>query len=171
MPGVRVSVSEIHAAGGFARWHERMTRAANAHPVKSPVLGGGGVENGQRIGSTPKNAATGQESGKTTVARGTPNLTERRYHETYLLPRILTGEIVGCEFEGKTFELARDCRYTPDWWVVLANGLTEVHEVKGKMVWEDSRIKVKWAAQRFPEVRFTWAQWKGGKWTIKQVPA
>jgi hypothetical protein len=99
------------------------------------------------------------------------NQTERRYFETYLAPRILTGEIVSCEFEGRTFELARDCRYTPDFWVVLANGLQEAHEIKGAHVFEDSRIKVKWAAQKYLEVRFTWAQWKGGKWRIGRVGA
>lgn len=153
--------------GGPAAWLAMMERRANAHPVKSPVLGGGGGKDGPSIIPTPKNAATGQLGGKSSGM----NQTERRYFETYLAPRILTGEIVSCEFEGRTFELARDCRYTPDFWVVLANGLQEAHEIKGAHVFEDSRIKVKWAAQKYLEVRFTWAQWKGGKWRIGRVGA
>lgn len=34
-----------------------------------------------------------------------PNLTEQRYRDTYLVPRILSGEIVECVFEGATIIL------------------------------------------------------------------
>ena len=62
---MRVTVADIAAAGGYERWHEQATRAANSHPVKSPVSGGGKAQNGGKCGQTPKNAATGQKSGKT----------------------------------------------------------------------------------------------------------
>lgn len=167
---MRVTVAEIAAAGGFERWHEQATRAANAHPVKLPVLGGGKAENVGKHGHDHKNAAMGQESGKTAHARGEPNQTERRYRDEFLIPRILSGEIAECVFEGKTFELAHRCNYTPDWHVVRADGKVECHEVKGAMVWDDARVKLKVAARMNPEVKFVLARWWKETWKISTVP-
>lgn len=167
---MRVTVAEIAVAGGYERWHEQATRAANAHPVKLPVSGGGKAQNGGKYGQTTKNAATGQESGKTAHARGEPNVTESRYRDEFLIPRILTGEIAECVFEGKTFELAHRCSYTPDWYVVRADGGIECHECKGSHVWDDARVKLKVAARMNPEVKFVLARWWKETWKISVVP-
>lgn len=167
---MRVTVADIAAAGGYERWHEQATRAANAHPVKLPVLGGDKAQNGGKYGLAPKNAATGQESGKKAHARGDPNQTERRYRDEFLIPRILTGEIAECVFEGKAFELAHRCNYTPDWWVTLTDGSHEAHEVKGAMVWDDARVKLKVAARMNPEVKFVLARWWKETWKVGVVP-
>lgn len=146
--------------GGYERWHADMTRKANARPVKSATSGRRGARDEQSTTAVPKNAADGR-SGRNGHIPG-PNQTEQRYRDEFLVPRILTGEIAECVYEGVTLILSRAerCTYTPDFWVRLADGSYEAHEVKGHMVWEDSRIKVKWAAQRFPEVRFVWGQWR-----------
>lgn len=167
---MRVTVAEIAAAGGFERWHEQATRAANAHPVKSPVLGGGKAENGGKYGQSTKNAATGQKTGKKAHVGGEPNQTERRYLDEFLIPRILTGEIVSCVFEGRTFELAHRCSYTPDWYVVRADGGIECHEVKGAHVWDDARVKLKVAARLNPGAKFVLARWWKQTWKINVVP-
>lgn len=163
-------MADIAAAGGYERWHEQATRAANAHPVKLPVLGGDKAQNGDKYGQTTKNASSGQKSGKTAHARGEPNVTESRYRNEFLIPRILNGEIASCVFEGKTFELAHRCTYTPDWWVTLADGSHEAHEVKGAMVWDDARVKLKVAARMNAEVKFVLARWRKETWKISTVP-
>ncbi|ASK18874.1 DUF1064 domain-containing protein [Halomonas sp. N3-2A] len=59
------------------------------------------------------------------------------------------GEIVWYSFEGMTFKLADNTRYTPDFAVMRADGLIELHEVKG--FWrDDARVKIKVAAELFP---------------------
>lgn len=68
-----------------------------------------------------------------------------------------------------TIKIAHDCRYTPDFWHMTANGLI-FYEVKGPFIREDSIIKLKAAAAMFQEFRFTLAQWKDGKWTTKTIP-
>lgn len=172
---MRVTVAEIAQSGGYEAWHRRETAKANAHPVKLTALDGGNHENGGKYGLAPKNATSGQESGKKVHARGEPNQTERRYRDEFLIPRILSGEIVECVFEGaciilKPGRLAKDrCTYAPDFWVRTADGRYEAHEIKGAHVFEDSRIKLKWAVTVLPLVRFVWAQWRGGAWKISTV--
>lgn len=156
--------------GGFECWSRMISKKLSAHPVKSPVLDGGKHGNGGKYGLAPKNAASGQKSGKTACARGEPNQTERRYRDEFLIPRILSGEIVEYVFEGKTFELAHRCSYTPDWYVVRADGGIECHEVKGAHVWDDARVKLKVASRLNPEVKFVLARWWKETWKISTVP-
>ena len=154
--------------GGYERWHADMTREANANPVKSVTRGTMGCRDEQSTTDGQKNAAGGS-TGRVSHTPGVPNQTETRYRDEFLIPRILSGEIAECVFEGCTFELAHRCTYTPDWWCRLADGQEECHEVKGDHVWEDSRVKCKVAARQNPCVRFVWGQWRGGKWNVREV--
>lgn len=79
---------------------------------------------------------------------GVMNGTERAYHE-HLTQRQHAGEIAWFKFEGMTFKLADDTRYTPDFAVMLADGQMEIHEVKGFWT-DDARVKIKVAAELFP---------------------
>lgn len=45
-------------------------------------------------------------------------------------------------------------RYTPDFLVQMVDGLLEVHEVKGGYFDPAAKVRLKWAAQRFPIFRF-----------------
>jgi hypothetical protein len=59
------------------------------------------------------------------------------------------GEIEWFAFEAIKLRLADATFYTPDFFVMGANGLLECHEVKGH--WEDdARVKIKVAAALFP---------------------
>ena len=63
----------------------------------------------------------------------------------------LAGEIVSWKFEALKFRLAKKTFYTPDFLVVADQ--IEIHEVKGH--WEDdARVKIKVAAEMFPEFQF-----------------
>jgi len=90
-------------------------------------------------------------------ARGHPipgrmNKTEAAY--AYRLETLRTaGEIAWYGFEPLKLRLASNTFYTPDFMVMLLDGLIELHEVKG--FWrDDARVKIKVAAERFPMFRF-----------------
>lgn len=84
------------------------------------------------------------------------NKTEARYCQRLeLLKR--ADEIVDYCFEGITFKLADDTRYTPDFLVVLKDRF-ECHEVKG-FIREDSFIKFKIAIKLFQWFRFRLIFW------------
>jgi len=103
---------------------------------------------------------------------GERNKTEAAY-EAHLEARRLAGEVLWYQFEGITFKLAKDCRYTPDFAVLLSNGEMEMHEVKGaKILFQpDAKVKTRIAAEQFP-FRFiaVYAKPKkaGGGWEFEE---
>lgn len=79
---------------------------------------------------------------------GEMNGTEAAYARL-LDTRVLTGELQCYWFEAFTFKLAKDCRYTPDFIVMLPDGLLECHETKG--FWQDdAKVKIRCASHMFP---------------------
>ena len=81
--------------------------------------------------------------------------------------RLKRGEILVWRYEAITFKLAPDTRYTPDFFVVCADGMVEFHEVKGFRR-EDSWVKLKVAAEVFPWFRFLLVT-NGKGWVIREV--
>lgn len=99
---------------------------------------------------------------------GEMNKTEAKYAEA-LQARKLAGEIEEWYFEGSTFKLAADCRYTPDFEVYLADGSIEYVDVKGSgPIDPKSRVKIRMAAQLRPWFRWVMEQQQtvknGGGW-------
>lgn len=89
---------------------------------------------------------------------GEMNQTESRYAEL-LEARKLRSEIISWDFESITLKLADGCRYTPDFAVWNADGTIELVDVKGAgPVDPKSRVKIKVAAERFPQFCFVMAQ-------------
>ncbi len=82
------------------------------------------------------------------------------------------GRIARFYFERVTLKLAADTRYTPDFMVVMPDGVIRLDEVKGFME-EDAYAKFKIAADLFP---FTFrlarkrAKKDGGGWDLKDYP-
>lgn len=72
-------------------------------------------------------------------------------------------EISSWAYEKITLKLADDCRYTPDFFVVdLLGGIT-FEEVKG--FWrDDAKVKIRVAAQQFPQFTFKALQLVQGAW-------
>jgi hypothetical protein len=101
------------------------------------------------------------------------NRTEREYADQ-LDVRIAIGEIACYWFEAWTFKLANDVRYTPDFAVLLSSGEIEIVEVKGPIVRDDARVKLRAAADRFP-FRFVMMQKRakkfGGDWVRMEIPS
>lgn len=98
---------------------------------------------------------------------GEMNRTEAKYAER-LATMKATGEIVDWSFETITLKLAKDTRYTPDFWVTMPDGLLEFHEVKGFMR-DDAWVKLKFAAERFPGFTFRLVRWVAKNWEIKEI--
>lgn len=79
---------------------------------------------------------------------GTMNKTEAAY-DLVLDARKHHGEVLWYKFEGVKLRLADNTFYTPDFAVMAADGVLEMHEVKG--FWrDDARAKIKIAASLFP---------------------
>ena len=115
------------------------------------------------------NRFSGRAKARTRHVPGTMNKTETRYAE-YLELRKMAGLIVAWGFEELTFKLAKDCRFTPDFWVLNIDGDFELVEVKagkwgkakdetgasvrtGKtkpLIEDDSRVKLAAAGAKFP---------------------
>lgn len=96
-----------------------------------------------------------------------PNKTESAYG-SYLSGLQQVGEIVRCRFEGLKFRLAQRTSYCPDFIVTMPDNSIQCHEVKarwgnGKPGWrDDARVKIKVAAELFPEFTFV-AVWPNGR--------
>jgi hypothetical protein len=80
------------------------------------------------------------------------------------------GEILWHKFEGLKLRLADNTFYTPDFAVLAADGVMELHEVKG--FWQDdARAKIKIAAALYP-FRFLAVKVKakrdGGGWDVEE---
>ena len=100
---------------------------------------------------------------------GAMNKTEQAYAAT-LAERQHAGEVAWFKFEGIKLRLADNTFYSPDFAVMLSDGVLEMHEVKGYWL-DDARAKIKIAADMYP-IRFVAIQAKpkkeGGGWTLEE---
>lgn len=103
---------------------------------------------------------------------GERNKTEAAY-ELFLEAQKQAGEILWYAFEGMTFKLAKDTRYTPDFVVMKSDGQLECREVKGaKAIFQcDAKAKIKIAAEMFPLkfiAVFPIPKKEGGGWEVME---
>jgi len=97
---------------------------------------------------------------------GTMNKTEQAY-AALLDQRKLAGEIHHWGFEQINIKLAKLTSYLPDFFIIMADGSIEFHEVKG--FWHQSgRIKIKVAAENHPWFTFMAVQLKKKEWVYEQ---
>lgn len=94
------------------------------------------------------------------------NGTESRY-AGILEIRKRAGHIARYDFQPVKLRLADNTFYTPDFRVILPDGLQEMHEVKGFMR-DDAAVKIKVAAEQHPYV-FKLIREKRGTFTIDTV--
>lgn len=99
------------------------------------------------------------------------NKTEGRYWDRLVVAQH-RGEIVEFKAHSLTLILGPDCRYTPEFLVVLPSGEMQIHEVKGPFIrsGDDGMVKLRVAARLFPWFRFILAQEQKDKsWEITEV--
>lgn len=108
---------------------------------------------------------TGGQRALGRLKAGERNKTEGAY-ESHLELRKQVGEVAWYGFEQITFKLADDCRYTPDFSVMLSSGILEMHELKGTTTitrksgdkvkapyfQDDAKVKLRVAAKMFPVI-------------------
>jgi hypothetical protein len=99
---------------------------------------------------------------------GALNKSEQAY-ANHLKAKLALGQILWFEFEAVKLRLADNTFYTPDFAVLAADGVMEMHECKGFWM-DDARVKIKVAASLFP---FRFKAFKsrpkkdGGGWTVE----
>lgn len=94
---------------------------------------------------------------------GTMNKTERAYAD-HLLAIV---QPAWFKYEGITLKLGPDCRYTPDFAVMLHDGTIEFHETKGFRR-DDAMVKIRAAADAFPFV-FRLVERTDGGWRVTEI--
>jgi hypothetical protein len=104
---------------------------------------------------------------------GEMNKTEQRYDD-HLKALQMAGEIAWYRFEGIKLKLADNTFLTVDFFVMMANGELQAHDVKGAkaIVQDDSWAKIKIAASMYPFrffLCFPKPMKQGGGWTIEEV--
>lgn len=87
------------------------------------------------------------------------NQTERRFM-LLLEDALHAGRIVHWDFEAITFVLGEQCRYTPDFRAIDAEGVTTFYEIKGAHIRDDGKVKYRAACDKEPWFRWSMRQWK-----------
>lgn len=105
---------------------------------------------------------------KAAYTKGVMNETEKRFAKLLDQQRWLEPVSVA-SFEGEELQLSEDCKYTPDFKILLRDWRTDYVDVKGGFTREDSIIKGKFAAFVYPQSRFYIAALKKGKWHVRQL--
>lgn len=95
---------------------------------------------------------------------GQMNRTEAAYAARLDVLKV-AGEVAEWWYEGITLKLGADCRYTPDFLVMLPDLTLEVHETKGFMR-DDALVKLRVAAGMFP-FRVRLVRLVRGAWIVR----
>jgi hypothetical protein len=97
---------------------------------------------------------------------GTMNKTEAAY-DTYLWNLRHAGAILWHKFEPIKLRLADNTFFTPDFGVLPASNVLELHEIKGH--WQDdARVKIKVAAALYPFKFIAVTAKRGGGWDVEE---
>lgn len=104
---------------------------------------------------------------------GTMNKTEAAY-DLRLDAMKHHSEIAWYRFEGIKLRLADNCFLTVDFAVMAADGVLEMHDVKGSpaIFSDDAKVKMKTAAAMYPfrfMVAFPIAKRDGGGWRVDEL--
>lgn len=70
----------------------------------------------------------------------------------------------------KTYQLANGVKYTPEA-TAIVNGVETAWEVKGPKIWDDATVKIKVAANQFPEIEWymIWEEKSRGSWLTQRI--
>lgn len=101
---------------------------------------------------------------------GEMNKTEQRYND-YLQLQKQAGQVLWFEFECIKLKFCDNTHFTPDFAVMGVDGVMELHDVKGSraIIEDEARLKMKWAADRYP-LRICYVfPVKGGGWEVVEV--
>lgn len=93
--------------------------------------------------------------------------------EQVLLLRKSSGQVQDFKFESVKMRLADLTWYTPDFCVINQQGEVEFHDVKGNLVQDDAKVKMKVFAEMYPHVTLRVVTQRrkkdGGGWLLTTV--
>jgi hypothetical protein len=126
-----------------------------AHTTNNPDIYAEAI---RQLGVKSNNGGRDQELGESGVAKKPrrakePNKTERRFERDYLEGPRLQG-LITYQWEGEKLRLAERTTLTPDY-LILAGERKAFVEVKGAFIRDDGWMKLKIAADKYPE----WPMW------------
>jgi hypothetical protein len=68
-----------------------------------------------------------------------------------------------------TFKLANGVRFTPDFVWLCSSDRLRAYEIKGKHAWDDSLVKLKFAATAYPQIEWYLCWKQNGQWQEQRV--
>lgn len=86
----------------------------------------------------------------------------------HLALRQKAGDVEWFVYEGIKLRLAEKTFLTVDFFLMLATGDLEAHEVKGSHLEDDAAVKLKVASALYP-FRFVLVRAAGGSWDLKEI--
>lgn len=96
------------------------------------------------------------------------NKLETEYYHELLQKEV--GEVGHVRVQAITFRLANGCKLTPDFtYTDKSPYALNAVDVKGEHAWEDSLIKLKFAATTYPEIRWFLVWKENGEWKSQEV--
>jgi hypothetical protein len=105
-----------------------------------------------------------------TKTKGVLNAHEESFRVSYLLPRLASGELRSAEYEAIALPLAHRCVYNPDFRCETDDGKIRYYEVKAKHRFKEKGVlKLKFAAQSYPECEFFLCEKQNGEWKAKFI--
>jgi len=106
---------------------------------------------------------------KSKAGKRCPNRLEADYaNHLEILKRI--GDIVDYKYESVKLKVGVNTSwYTPDFWILAKDGVTEFHETKGSFFRDDAKAKLKAAALIYPHFRFFLVRRDGQRWRVEVV--
>lgn len=77
---------------------------------------------------------------------------------------------INFRIHAKTYQLANGVKYTPEA-TAIVNGVETAWEVKGPKIWDDATVKIKVAANQFPEIEWymIWEEKSRGSWLTQRI--
>lgn len=163
MTQATVRALDVQAAGGLEKWMRKAAAQATERPLRD-------IARECLDRNKPRPAAKGRKPADPTlgyVAERMNKLESRYAGRLEALRR--AGKILFWRYESLKFRLADRTWYTPDFYIMRADGCVELHEIKG--FWEDdARVKIKVTAEQFPEFLFVAVQWdrKTNDWAFER---
>lgn len=106
--------------------------------------------------------------GRTRKSPGEMNRLEKAYAQQLSL-RQTAGEVAWFAYEGIKLRLAAKTFLTVDFFVMLASGDLEAHEVKGRFLEDDAAVKLKVAAEMYPFRFLLVRAGARGTWELTEV--
>lgn len=163
----QISSEEIKAAGGLDEWMRKQAskRTVAVVPPKQ-AKPEGELAKMRNLSSSPPAKGRLPKDGFVGYDVERMNGLEAKY-AGHLEAQRRAGRIVFWKFGELKLRLADGTWYGTDFYIMYPDGHIEIHETKGFMR-DDANVKIKAAAEKYPEFKFVLVKWVKGEWQFKR---